>query len=253
MAKRRALGIDISHWQGEVDFTLTKKAGASFVIVKASQNNWEDDQFARSWANAKRVKLLRGAYHFFDMREGSASAKEQGVYFASLLKNDMGELRPVLDFESPGINGYPEIPEHEEAVRIVTQFLQAFYQKTNVYPMLYTNLAGISRLAPLDEFLSSKELWIAWYYTKARTPKFGEWPGWRIWQYKSTGNGRAFGADSNGLDMNAFNGTEDDLYNYANSLGISKTKLKISKKVSFPKLPISDAPFVNDYQLMIPE
>ena len=81
MAKRRALGIDISHWQGEVDFTLTKKAGASFVIVKASQNNWEDDQFARSWANAKRVKLLRGAYHFFDMREGSASAKEQGVYF----------------------------------------------------------------------------------------------------------------------------------------------------------------------------
>ena len=89
----------------------------------------------------------------------------------------MGELRPVLDFESPGINGYPEIPEHEEAVRIVTQFLQAFYQKTNVYPMLYTNLAGISRLAPLDEFLSSKELWIAWYYNQSPNTKIRRMAG----------------------------------------------------------------------------
>lgn len=64
MAKRRALGVDISHWQGEVNFSMTKRAGASFVIIKACQNLWPDDQFARSWENAKKANLLRGAYHF---------------------------------------------------------------------------------------------------------------------------------------------------------------------------------------------
>jgi lysozyme len=253
MAKRRALGVDISHWQGEVNFSMTKRAGASFVIIKACQNLWPDDQFARSWENAKKANLLRGAYHFFDMRDGSASAKEQARYFADLLKDDMGELRPVLDFESPGINGYPEIPEHEESVRIVTQFMEAFYQKTNVFPMLYTNLSGVERLSPLSDFLSSKELWIAWYYTKSRTPKFGSWPNWRIWQYKSTGNGLAFGVESSGLDMNAFNGTEEDLYQYANSLGISRSVLKMQKSFFFPKHPSSESPFLTDPQLIIPE
>ncbi len=253
MAKRRALGVDISHWQGEVDFTMTKRAGASFVIVKACQNLWPDDQFARSWENAKKANLLRGAYHFFDMRDGSANAKQQARYFADLLQDDMGELRPVLDFESPGINGYPEIPEHDEAVRIVTQFMEAFYQKTNVYPMLYTNLCGVERLSPLTEFLSTKELWIAWYYTKSRTPKYGSWPNWRIWQYKATGNGHLFGVESNGLDMNAFNGTEEDLYQYANSLGISKSTLKMQKSFFFPKQSATESPFFMDPQLTIPE
>ncbi len=229
MASRRALGVDISHWQGEVNFTKMKKAGASFVIMKASQNLWPDKQFARSWELSSKAKLLRGAYHFFDMREGSASAKEQARFFADLLKEDMGELRPVLDFESPGVQGYPQLPDHDQAVRIVTQFLEAFYQKTNVYPMLYTNLSGILTLTPLTEFLSSKELWIAWYNTKSRTPKIGVWPGWRIWQYKSTGDGIAFGAESKGLDMNVFNGTEADLYQYANTLGIAKKKLTLPK------------------------
>ncbi len=225
MTKRRALGTDVSHWQGQVDFAKMKKAGASFVIIKACQNLWPDKQFTRNWEMAAKAGLLRGAYHFYDMRSGSAHPAEQAEYFANLLKDDLGELRPVMDFESPGIEGYPQIPEYEESVRIVTKFMNAFYQKTNVYPMLYTNLSGVQRLTPLTDFLSDKELWIAWYNTKNRTPKHGAWPEWRIWQYKSTGDGIAFGAESKGLDMNAFNGTEKDLYNYANSLGIAKRKL----------------------------
>lgn len=229
MAKRRALGIDVSHWQGNVDFKKAKKAGASFAIIKASQNVWYDDKFRQNWTNAKDAKIIRGAYHFFDMRDGSKSAKEQARYFAGLLKEDMGELRPVMDFESPGVNGYPQLPDHDTCVRHVVDFMNAFYKETNLYPMLYTNLAGITRLSPLSRFLSAKELWIAWYYTKSNQPKIGDWPRWRIWQYKVTGNGLAFGAESSGLDINAFNGTEEDLYKYANALGISPTPLTMNK------------------------
>ncbi len=229
MPKRRALGIDISKWQGEVDFSKARKAGASFVYVKASQNQWTDEQFKRSWSEAKNNGLLRGAYHFYDMRSGSASPRFQAEYFADLLAEDMGELRPALDFESPGVNGYPELPDNDESISIVTKFLQVFYEKTNVYPLVYTNLAGIKRLSPLSSFLQTKELWIAWYNIEKHNPNIGTWPTWRIWQYKASGNGKAFGVETNGLDMDAFNGTEEDLYNYANTLGISREKLTLRK------------------------
>ncbi|NMA12573.1 MAG: hypothetical protein GX933_05250 [Chloroflexi bacterium] len=232
MAKRRALGIDVSKWQGNVDFKKAKSAGASFAFIKASQNVWYDSKFQQNWANARNAKIIRGAYHFFDMRDGSKSAKEQARYFANLLKDDMGELRPVLDFESPGVNGYPSLPDHDTCVRHVTDFMNTFYKQTNLYPMLYTNLAGIQRLSPLSRFLSAKELWIAWYYLKSRTPKIGTWPRWRFWQYKTTGNGIAFGAESKGLDMNVLNGTETNLYQYVNALGISKTKYTFTKSAA---------------------
>ena len=120
--------------------------------------------------------------------------------------------------------------------------------------MVYTNLAGITRLSPLSRFLSAKELWIAWYYTKSRTPKIGTWPRWRMWQYKVTGNGLAFGAESKGLDINAFNGTEENLYTYANALGISKTRLTMPKSANdfLPDILRGDlAEELNDPQLLI--
>ena len=95
MALRRAFGTDVSFWQGNVDFRKMKKAGASFTFIKASQNVWHDKKFEQNWANARESGILRGAYHFFDMRDGSKSAKEQARYFASLLKGDKG--RQALD------------------------------------------------------------------------------------------------------------------------------------------------------------
>lgn len=244
MAKRRALGTDVSKWQGAINFKQMRKAGASYTFIKASQNIWPDKNFSQNWAAARESGILRGAYHFFDMRDGSKSAKEQARFFADLLRNDMGELRPVMDFESPGVNGYPPLPDHDTSVRIVYDFMSEFHKQTNFFPMLYTNLAGIQRLSPLSQYLSTKELWIAWYYTKSRTPKIGSWPRWRFWQYKTTGNGKLFGVESNGLDMNAFNGTEYDLYRYANSLGIAKSRLVQPKAAG-------DEPVVDDPQLLL--
>lgn len=225
MSRIRALGVDISHWQGVADFPKMKKNGASFVILKASQNNFADKVFKENWGAAKDAGILRGAYHFFDMRDGSDAPKLQADYFCSILEEDMGELLPVLDFESPGVAGYPEYPSHEECVSIVTQFCERVKKNLKFYPMIYTNLAGIQRLSPLTSMLKSLDLWIAWYNTKSHTPQIGSWPDWRYWQYKSTGDGHAFGVDSLGIDMNAFNGTVDDLYDYANRLGVSKRRL----------------------------
>ena len=105
MSRLRALGVDISHWQGKPDFVKMKKAGVSFIYIKASQNMWYDQSFKTNWEGAREAGLLRGAYHFYDMRDGSDTPKHQAEYFANLLADDPGELRPALDFECPGIAG----------------------------------------------------------------------------------------------------------------------------------------------------
>ncbi len=227
MSRLRALGVDISHWQGYPDFEKMKKAGASFVYIKASQNLWEDQSFRHNWAGAKAAGLLRGAYHFYDMRSGSDTPKRQAEYFSNLLADDPGELLPAMDFECPGVAGYPDYPAHDQSDKIVRQFSEKVNQILGVYPILYTNLAGIMHLDPLTELVRSLDLWIAWYNLKSHHPKYGVWSDWRIWQYKSTGDGIAFGVESKGLDMNAFNGTVEDLYDYANGLGLSKRRLSL--------------------------
>ena len=222
--RRRALGVDISHWQGAPDFNQMRAGGASFVFCKASQNNWKDNQFERNWSASKDAGLLRGAYHFLDMREGALSAGKQARFFSRELRKDIGELRPVLDFEFPGIAGYPELPENPICIDLVSDFATVINGELGIWPMLYTNLNGVQRLSPLSDFMKNIELWIAWYNVEKHSPKIGLWPNWRFWQYKATGNGKLFGVESNGLDMNVFNGTEEDLLSYVDEIGLSSKK-----------------------------
>ena len=168
MSRLRALGVDISFWQGSPDFEKMKKAGATFVYIKASQNVWADKSFQTNWEGAKAAGLLRGAYHFYDMRDGSESPKHQAEYFANLLADDPGELLPALDFESPGIAGYPDYPGHDQSDKIVRQFADKVKRILGFYPMLYTNLAGIMHLDPMTELVKNMALWIDWYTMRGR-------------------------------------------------------------------------------------
>ena len=156
---------------------MKKVVVISTSLRPGSNSHLMAEQFAEG---AKAAGLLRGAYHFYDMRDGSESPKHQAEYFANLLADDPGELLPALDFERPGIAGYPEYPGHEQSDKIVRQFADKVKRILGFYPMLYTNLAGIMHLDPLTELVKNMELWIAWYNLQSHYPKYGTWPNWRV-------------------------------------------------------------------------
>ncbi|GAF06834.1 glycosyl hydrolase [Paenibacillus pini JCM 16418] len=101
---RNAQGIDVSHWQGTIDWKKVAAAGISFVFIKATQNSI-DNNFLDYVKGAKAAGLLVGAYHYVDdsvINADLARAAAQTFYKAIQAAGGVGtfDLPPVMDYES---------------------------------------------------------------------------------------------------------------------------------------------------------
>jgi len=196
-------GFDVSFWQDNIDWDKAAKQDSKFCFIKASQDTTADTQFARNWKEAKRVGFLRGAYHFADYR---TYAVPQAQYMWSLLKDDPGELPPVLDLEQY----WTPLPPGSRALAWVKDWGSEMSRLCGSKPILYTSPSVIKYwLATIPDWLKEWPLWIANYGVSE--PGYSPWPKWTLWQYSTVGPGTAYGMQSLGLDMDWFNGSLEEL------------------------------------------
>ena len=107
--KNKVFGIDISHYQGLVDWEIMKQTAEgktsfnngieiSFIIIRAAVGEDEEDQeFSTNWDQAKKHNIIRGAYHYYRPDENSI---KQADNFISIVNLEKGDLPPVLDIEA---------------------------------------------------------------------------------------------------------------------------------------------------------
>ena len=94
-------GIDVSVYQGTIDWAQVAASGRAFAFVKATDgSSTVDSKFARNWSESKKNGLIRGAYHFF-------RAAQDATAQANLVVNTIGMLQPgdlpvVIDVELAG-------------------------------------------------------------------------------------------------------------------------------------------------------
>jgi lysozyme len=209
-------GIDISKWNGNWDAVKAKNAGANFVIVKASQANFTDVKFVTNWARAKDAGLLRGAFHYLDYTKSGAS---QANYFADLLKDDPGELPPVVDYEARRSDN-----NIATALGFLREFLETLMARDDIFgrmhfkkPMLYMSPGFWKEYGTTSEpdYWTQFPLWVA-HYTKASSPWVPvPWTKWVFWQYSPNGPGETYGSEALSMDMNHFNGSREELLAFA--------------------------------------
>ena len=231
------LGIDVSHWQDDkstaqkIDFEKAVQKGVKFVFIKVSERGKIDEDFEYNWQAAKEAGLLRGGYHYL---RWDLSGLLQARIFSDILLDDPGELPPVADFEAPRLGSrYP-------SNALLLQFLEEVETKLNRRPILYTSpgywsIHGRDKITrQFDVKWTYYTLWVAHYVNPYRAgvskPKEMEpWASsgkeWTFWQYTATANGPAYGAESKGIDLNWFNGSEAELYKFA---GVEKTSTSTS-------------------------
>ena len=185
----RLAGIDVSHFQGHVDWQAVKAAGCAFAFAKATEGaGLTDPFFASNWAGMKAAGLLRGAYHFYRAQQPAA---EQAAHFLSSVQFEPGDLPPVLDIEvNDGVTG-------QSLVGGVQTWLDAVEPAAGVTPILYTNTPFWD--AHFSDQFSQYPLWIA-HYGPVPSPLPRGWTDWTLWQY------------SQSLHINGVNGAADHDY-----------------------------------------
>src|SRR5262249_6188927 len=127
-------GVDVSFYQGTVNWAQVKSAGISFAIARVSDGTSNpDSQFASNWRGIKGQNIVRGAYQFLRASEDPAA---RGQLFISLVDQNGGfapaDLPPVLDYETADGQSATTIIAHAKT------WLTAMEQRTGKRPILYT-------------------------------------------------------------------------------------------------------------------
>lgn len=224
-----ALGCDVSHWQGRIDFEKMREAGASFVFIKASQGTWTDRKFDENYMLAKRAGLIVGEYHYLDW---SAPAGQQARHFASLVREYPPDIEPVVDYEER-----TNAPNRLAAPLALSVFVKTVKEAVNRTCMIYTSPGYWKEYGDASARWQEHPLWIAHYgVNKPAVPK--PWSGWLFWQYTDRGDGSKFGVESKQVDLNWFNGTVEELRRrYSASEGVP-TEQNDSAAAGGPRLKV---------------
>jgi len=193
-------GIDISHYQGNIDWerlasSKTSRFPVHFVFMKATEGaDHADETFPFNFDQARRHGFIRGAYHFFSPRTDPV---RQADFFIRNVRLAVGDLPPVLDVENVGKNTPGEL---KTAVKIWLDCIEAHY---GVKPLLYTSYKFKNRYLN-DSIFSAYPYWIAHYYVDS--VKY-EGP-WHFWQHTDAGNVPGIKEE---VDLDVFNGTLEQL------------------------------------------
>jgi len=171
------LGIDVSHFQGDINWEEIKNAKIQFAYDKATQGkHFKDPDYFTNQKAAHTVGLLHGAYHFYISGD---SPKEQAHNFLSALDYSSIDLPPVLDLEEGGIKAPIDITNFQADV---LQWLKIVEDSLKVRPIIYTNNPFGNQYLDHPDF-EKYDLWIAEYdVNKPKIPNAWEKKGWLIWQ-----------------------------------------------------------------------
>ena len=180
-ADPRYNGIDVSNWQGYIDYRQVKESGIEVVYIKSSQgSNIKDAYFDINYENAKANGLKVGFYHFLTATN-TGEAEQEARFFASVIAGKQPDCKLVMDYE---VFGGVSV---EESNNIAQVFLETVKRLTNKEVIVYSNLSN-ARDRFSRQIADNYELWIAYYgdYNNLRNIET-RWQKWIGVQYTDRG------------------------------------------------------------------
>jgi RHS repeat-associated protein len=199
----RALGIDVSNYQGTINWASVHSAGKTFAFAKATEGaSFLDSTLANNMVNGTSAGVLMGAYHFARPDSSANDAVNEANWFLTNAGQYVtrGYLRPVLDVEDGSSLGASALSAW------VNTWCTTVQNATGVDPIIYCNTDYATNY--LNASVTSHNLWIANWSTSygdpttTGSPPAGVWGGnWDFWQYSDTGSVSGI---SGAVDLDAY-------------------------------------------------
>jgi lysozyme len=217
-------GVDVSQYQGTVNWSSVKSSGVVFAYARVSDGQYLDTQFNTNYAAMKTAGLFRGAYQFFEPAEDPTA--QANIMINAIGYLQPGDLPPQLDVEVTGGQSAATIIAH------IQTWVNAVQSGTGRVPIIYTAASFWNGSAGASSAFSTNPLWVAnWNVTCPTLPT--AWSNWLIWQYSDSGSVSGI---SGPVDLDEFNGSLADLDIMANLqiLNITQNSSPKSVTLSWP-------------------
>jgi GH25 family lysozyme M1 (1,4-beta-N-acetylmuramidase)/acylphosphatase len=206
-AKGTVEGVDVSYYQGDIDWNKARAAGIVFGIARTSDGTgFKDPKFAKNWAGMKAAGVVRGTYQFFRPTQDPIA---QADLMLKMLNDvgglEKGDLPPTLDIEvTDGVSGSTILSRAKA-------WLDHVEAATGRKPLVYTAPGWWSQFGAPSGFDSRSDLWVAnWGVSCPSLP--GSWSHWQFWQWSATGSVPGIPGQ---VDRDRFNGSLADLLAFA--------------------------------------
>lgn len=172
-------GIDVSQWQGDIDFNSVRDAGIEVVYIRAGEGlSYTDPYFLLNYQKAREAGLKIGFYHYMTAST-TEEARQQADFFYSLIRDKVIDCRPAMDFES-----FPDLST-EEINNIAAAYLETLEGHLGYQPAFYGNSYDVS--AVFDSSFTEYPLWVA-DYDVMQPESTGAWSSWSGFQYSDSGD-----------------------------------------------------------------
>jgi GH25 family lysozyme M1 (1,4-beta-N-acetylmuramidase) len=205
------MGVDVSTYEGTIDWTEAAAAGVVYTFVRVSDGlDFPDDTFATNWAGSRSAGVIHGAYQFFE-------PDQDPVQQADMLLSAMGtfeadDLPPVIDVE---VTDSMDPADVHTAVQAWIDHVAAAIGRP---PIIYVGAYfWDDDVGGYDD--TSSPLWHAQYTTAACPTIADPWTTWAFWQYTDTGTVDGIPGASANTDINRWNGDMASLTAFLGPVG----------------------------------
>jgi GH25 family lysozyme M1 (1,4-beta-N-acetylmuramidase) len=191
-------GIDVSKYQGTIDWNRVAADGVKFAFVRVSDGtSYIDAQFATYWAASRAAGVKHGAYQFF--RPGQDPIEQAEILLDKIGRHlEPDDLPPVIDVEASDGQSAAVIKQK------VGQWITHVKGVLGRDPIIYTGLYFWRDSVGAPDFTTSP-LWHAQYSTASCPNIAPPWQSWTFWQYTDSGTVDGI---TGPVDMNRFNGDD---------------------------------------------
>ena len=196
-------GVDVSSYQGTIDWPVLGSQNIDFAIIKATEGSGsQDSRFAENWSAAHDTDLLVGAYHFVSFDSEGATQAQNVI---ETVPDAPGSLPVTVDVEFYG--RYFEHPPTRTRVRdILDPLLAALEDHYGSPPIIYTTAEAYDRY--IRDAYPDNPVWIR---SVVLPPMMPDGRDWAFWQYSHRDSLPGYDGEEHYIDMNVFGGSVREL------------------------------------------
>lgn len=199
-------GIDVSNYQGDIDWEKIESQKIDFAYIKATEGSGHVDKcFNDNWNNIEKTNVYAGAYHFFSFE---SAGKTQADNYINTVGSLEGKMVPAVDVEYYGNikKEQLDIESIKTELRILLEELEKEYNKR---PVIYCTYKAY------DDFIKGSfddyDLWMRNVYVTPDVTLRGKWS---YWQYTDKAILSGYNGAEKYIDMNVFKGDLEQFKNY---------------------------------------